>query len=320
MAFTQVTAGTEALIEDLNQIIKALLGTAGYEQAWKLISASGEEFIIKLSDASGAREFQIQDSAGTEVASIDSDGNLEISGSFTPGGALILPTSATPSQTTEGSVSWDSDDDLPTVGTGAATKYIGLSRGAGQAATATRELAYDTTLKQFKVWDGSASIGVGWQLVAYDETEATMTSATAADMVVVATPNIPATTPVLIVTQFRKSANAFQPSIGLKVNSADILTATLSSQDKLGGFANTAEAQDGVSVLYIGPRRTNYVNGLSGFYRSAGVTSGVASLIGNATNVVDPLPIAEITSITITGDSDGTNTLGVQGVYVYIGR
>jgi hypothetical protein len=39
-------------------------------------------------------------------------------------GILIAPTSSSPAQTTEGSVVWDSDDDLLTVGTGAARKTM----------------------------------------------------------------------------------------------------------------------------------------------------------------------------------------------------
>lgn len=51
-------------------------------------------------------------------------GTLATSGtlSFSGAGALVLPTSATPAQTAEGSVVWDSNDDLLTVGTGSTRK------------------------------------------------------------------------------------------------------------------------------------------------------------------------------------------------------
>lgn len=40
------------------------------------------------------------------------------------GGALVVPTSSAPAQTTDGSVVWDSDDNLLTVGTGAGRKTL----------------------------------------------------------------------------------------------------------------------------------------------------------------------------------------------------
>lgn len=157
---TRVTAGSQASIDDLNQLIELLEGTSGYELAFLLRCLAGSDFKIRLSDASGTREFIIQDSAGVSVATIDSDGNMSVNGSFAPG-TIVLPTATSPSQTTEGAAAWDSDDDRLTIGTGAATKVIGLSRGAGSDASATQELMYDTTNNLFKVWDGSVSRTVG---------------------------------------------------------------------------------------------------------------------------------------------------------------
>ena len=153
---TRVTAGSQASTDDLNQLIDLLEGTSGYELAFLLRCITSSDFKIRLADASGTREFIIQDSAGVSVATIDSDGNMTLNGSFAPT-TLLVPSTTTPSQTTEAEMKWDSDDDLPTFGTGAATKYIGLSRGAGSDASATRELMYDTTNAQMKVWDGSVS-------------------------------------------------------------------------------------------------------------------------------------------------------------------
>lgn len=161
MAITRVAAGNNASIDDLNQLIDLLEGTSSsYTLAFLLRCLTGSDFTIRLADAAGARSFIIQDSAASQVASIDSDGNLMISGLFTPG-TLKIPVGTTPSQTTEGYAVWDSDDDRLTIGTGAATKVIGLSRGAGSDASATQELMYDTTNTALKVWDGSASKTVG---------------------------------------------------------------------------------------------------------------------------------------------------------------
>jgi hypothetical protein len=52
-------------------------------------------------------------------------------------GILIVPTSASPAQTTDGSVVWDSDDDLLTVGTGATRKTMVDTNSAQTLTTKT---------------------------------------------------------------------------------------------------------------------------------------------------------------------------------------
>lgn len=155
-----VNDNDEVLPADINQYKKVLEGATGYTDSFALKSTAGTDFVITLGDASGVNKLSIKDSGAVEVASINSDG--AIAGSINAAtSTLIIPTSATPSQTTEGSVAWDTDDDRFTVGTGAATKVIGLSRGAGSDASATQEMMYDTTLAALKVWDGSASQSIG---------------------------------------------------------------------------------------------------------------------------------------------------------------
>jgi len=51
-------------------------------------------------------------------------GTLTVSGSATVSGSLVIPAASSPSQTAEGSVVWDSNDDLLTVGTGAGRKTM----------------------------------------------------------------------------------------------------------------------------------------------------------------------------------------------------
>ena len=160
MALTQVSDDATALATDLNQIIQHVQGQAGSTEAWFFRCSTGNNYVVRLSDNAGARKFTIQDSDGNEVASINSDGTLTAVG-LTLTGNLILPVSTAPAQTTEGAAAWDSDDDLLTVGTGAAMKVIGLKRGAGLSATATAELAYDTTDAALKAWNGSASVLIG---------------------------------------------------------------------------------------------------------------------------------------------------------------
>lgn len=121
MAITSVTDGNTANASDVNQYKQHLEGDAGKTLAWFLRQSSGD-FTVLLSSADGSTKFVIQDSGGSEVASIDSDGNLTTAG-LTPT-TFTLPSSATPSQTTDAQIVWDSDDDVITVGTGAATKQF----------------------------------------------------------------------------------------------------------------------------------------------------------------------------------------------------
>lgn len=62
---------------------------------------------------------------GTSVGlNVGSGKTLTVAGTASITGTLVVPTSASPAQTTDGSVVWDSDDNLLTVGTGAARKTM----------------------------------------------------------------------------------------------------------------------------------------------------------------------------------------------------
>ena len=151
-------SGLAVASADIADIVNHLQGASAKTDAWHFRVSSGNNYLITLSDAAGAQKFSVRDSGAVEKFSVDSDGNVTIAGTLTNSGSLVVPVSASPSQTAEGSLVADSDDDMLTLGTGAATKYIGLSRGAGSDASATKELMYDTTNKVLKVWNGSASI------------------------------------------------------------------------------------------------------------------------------------------------------------------
>lgn len=280
-----VAAGEVAQAEDVNQYKDALEGAS--EQQFALKQKSGADFTIQLPDAAGASKVAILDSGQVEVASIDSDGRL-VAATDAPT-VLILPSSTSPAQTAEGSVIWDSDDDRLTIGDGSSRKTF---------------------------YPGQA----GWQFAGADTTERTMTSSTAADLSTVSSLNIPATAPIMIVVAFRKTANAFTPTIGLKVNSTVVIEAAYTLAG-IGNFANTNEAQNGASVVYIAPRRTNYDRGVTGHYQTGGATAGEFAVIPDVATapLTNAIPVAAVTSISIRGDSDGTNTLGVHGVYVYYG-
>ena len=62
---------------------------------------------------------------GTSVGlNVGSGKTLTVAGTASITGTLVVPTSASPAQTTDGSVVWDSDDNLLTVGTGSARKTM----------------------------------------------------------------------------------------------------------------------------------------------------------------------------------------------------
>ncbi len=68
---------------------------------------------------------------------------------------LVLPGAASPAQTAEGSVVWDSDGDWLTVGAGAATKRIFAAGTAFPSSPATGERFFRTDLGVGYYWDGT---------------------------------------------------------------------------------------------------------------------------------------------------------------------
>lgn len=80
------------------------------------------------------------DGSGTiaERMRIASDGTVTIAA----GGALVLPQAASPLPTVEGDMRWDTDDDVLRIGTGAATKQIGIAIGTAQATTSGTAKTY----------------------------------------------------------------------------------------------------------------------------------------------------------------------------------
>ena len=85
MALTSVTSGNQAAASDLNQFKTHLEGGSGSTVAYLLRTASGNDFIVVLSDNAGAQVFSVRDSADVQVAMIDSNGNLDLDGTITAG-------------------------------------------------------------------------------------------------------------------------------------------------------------------------------------------------------------------------------------------
>jgi hypothetical protein len=105
---TRVLAGEQASIDDVNQLIDLLEGTSGYALNFLLRCLAATDFKIRLVDNAGARSFIVQDSDGVTVASINSNGDLTITGAFTPA-SLIIPGATSPSPTVNGQIIVDSD-------------------------------------------------------------------------------------------------------------------------------------------------------------------------------------------------------------------
>lgn len=157
----------------------------------------------------------------------------------------------------------------------------------------------------------------GFTLAGSDTTDRTMTSATAADLVTITGLSIPATTPVMILISVRQSASpGLASAIGLKINSTTIVEANHNAGGLLIFSADNAVASGGV-VITLQPRRTNYDRGLNGTYYSSSAFGGSTGVIPSPVVLSASMPVATITDIIIRGDSNGTGTLGVQGVYVY---
>ena len=208
---------------------------------------------------------------------------------------------------------------------------VGVTAGTAAAAPVVPDLtagriaiyevyvaALDTSIDAGDLSDRRANVFGAWRLVGSDTTEATMTSATAADMVTITGLTILATAPVMIVISCRKSSNAFQPAIGLKINATTVVEPVLATTG-LAVFSATAETQNGVVAVTLSPRRTNYDRGVTGMFYAGGATAGRNLPLALGQALDGAIPVATITDVIIRGDSDGTNTLGVQGVYVYEG-
>lgn len=142
MALPSPATGETVEATDITDIKDHLEGAVGSTAPYHFRQSSGN-WKITLSTANGSTKLSLCDSGGVEVFSVDSDGNVTAAGSISQG-TLIWPTSATPSQTTEGSGYWDTDDDLITMGTGSATKrFQPFDKGSDIASASSLTLAND---------------------------------------------------------------------------------------------------------------------------------------------------------------------------------
>ena len=141
MALPNPAAGDSVAAAHIDSIRTHLEGASGDTTPYKLRQSTGD-FIVVLADNAGASELSIHDSDDVEVAHIDSNGAATFNTvAFTN---LDIPVSASPSQTADGRVVWDSDDNLLTIGDGVSrqTFYPGL--GVALRNVITRKAADET--------------------------------------------------------------------------------------------------------------------------------------------------------------------------------
>lgn len=136
MALPNPSAGDSVAAAHIQSLKNHLEGAATYTAPYHFRQSSGS-LVITLPDNAGATKVRVNDSDAVEVFSVDSNGNISQSGTFSPS-SLVLPASASPSQTTDAQIIWDSDDDHITVGTGTATqKYFSNEQGTDVASAST---------------------------------------------------------------------------------------------------------------------------------------------------------------------------------------
>ena len=167
MTITRVVDGNTSAATNLNQLIDLMEGAESID--FLLQSLVATDFKVRLADAAGARKFIIQDSAGVTVATIDSDGAATFT-SINLSGVLIIPASASPAQTADASVVWNSAaapaGKVLTVGDGTSRRTF---QPAGQGADLTAASTINPTHNYHRVTGatGITAIGVmpaGFQL------------------------------------------------------------------------------------------------------------------------------------------------------------
>ena len=129
MALPNPATGDTIQATDVSDIKNHLEGGSGKTAPYNLRQSTGN-LILTTATNDGSNGIRFNDSDNSQIFYVDSNGNITIVGTMTQSGSLILPVSATPSQTTDGSIVWDSDDDTITVGDGASRKTFYYGRPA----------------------------------------------------------------------------------------------------------------------------------------------------------------------------------------------
>ena len=146
-------------------------------------------------------------------------------------------------------------------------------------------------------------------LVGSASTPATTTSTSIVDLVTISSLSIAATKSIRITFNWRKTAtNATAVGFGLKLNATTVITAVASGNGAAESTA-TQQAEDGYTIIEIGPRRANYQTGIviMGGTRvsGTGASGAVVQFRGNTMAAV--LPTDVITDVIITAINTTSN-------------
>lgn len=164
MALTEgrAVAKTTARAAQLNQLIDFLEGASGESIALMMRVAAANDGKIVLPDNAGARSFKVLDSDLATIWSVNSNGDMAVTGTLTLSGGMILPASAVPAVTTEGAIQWDSDDDRIVVGNGAGvtTFYPGAQLRQRHKYKTTGQNFTTTTLADVTATSGNVAFAV----------------------------------------------------------------------------------------------------------------------------------------------------------------
>jgi len=135
MSLPNPSSGDTVQATDVSGIKDHLEGAAGDTAPYHLRQSSGNT-LVTMATNDGTTAVRFNDSDDVQQFAVDSNGNVTVAGTLTHSGALVAPVSTSPAQTVEGSLVWDSDDDLLTVGDGSSRQTF----YPGQAAEAAWEL------------------------------------------------------------------------------------------------------------------------------------------------------------------------------------
>ncbi len=240
--------------------------------------------------------------AGAATTPIRSDGTIV---AFD---ATVAATQTNPSTAATGSVALAARRDHLH---GIATPATPSTQAFGDAASSGAGTGFATDTHKH----GFPSSDTLWTLVGSNSTEQTTTSASAVDLVTIGGLNIAVTSWVRILIQARKSASTAQPATGLKLNSTTVVEAQAGAFIL---FTSTNEAQSGMSEILIPPRAATFLTGFAGYMGISGATAGSHAALSAIQQTAD-FPNAAITSVIIRAISDGSATIGVKNVSVYVG-
>lgn len=199
---------------------------------------------------------------------------------------------------------------------------VGIKKGAAAAKPVLPDLASteiavaeiyiaanDTTISgASEIIDRRQSSSVAVAIAGTSSTPTATTSTSAVDLVTIAGLSIPVTDWVKVMFNCRKTAtNASAVYFGLKLNST--VVAEASSTTNVASFTTNNRAEDGLSVINIAPRSTNYLQGFISMFAarvsSTGATAGTPAINNLATTAA--MPSATITSVAIRAINDTSN-------------